>query len=189
MSADCEANYARLSRLLPDVMSSAEARLAGQGVVTGLEAEPIERELLVELSLQEPARFYLAVTEQCRYTTTLELRVELPEPSGGAGGESEKEWGTATGPLSMRVRMYHDVQLAEVIAFSGRRTALASYEYPNEAMFQPDEKAQQNHFLAELLSLSLHKGLALNTKATSLRFDALELAGVAAADLPSQKKQ
>ena len=56
--------------------------------------------------------------------------------------------------------MYHDLRLAEVVTVSGRRLGLAKYEYPNELMFQPDEKVQQNLFLAELLGQFVQYGLA-----------------------------
>ncbi|MBT8149178.1 MAG: DUF1249 domain-containing protein [Gammaproteobacteria bacterium] len=130
----------------------------------------LRRELLVDLPAGQPAELELQLAEQCRYTSTLDVHVHVR-------GLELRAWLRSDGlrddalhkPLNqtqalagvrMAVRLYHDVRLAEVIAFSGKRSALASYEYPNEVMFQPDEKAQQNRFLAEWLSHGLSHGLA-----------------------------
>lgn len=161
MTADCEANYARICRLLPALLPLAERGRREASAGTGrLDFSPLQRELLVELAVDEPARLLLIVEEQSRYTTMLTIEMSYvanctscdsvagtPEYSGG----------------SMSVRMYHDLRLAEVISVCGQRISLASYEFPNASMFQPDEKAQQNHFLAELLSLSIQKGLFVDT--------------------------
>ena len=50
--------------------------------------------------------------------------------------------------------------MAEVVACNQQPSRLASYQYPNELMFQPDEKEQQNRFLAAWLSLTLKQGLS-----------------------------
>lgn len=89
----------------------------------------------------------LKVIERSRYTTTLEL-------SRTAVGASS-QW------LSMpklTLRMYHDAQLAEVLAWEGHRRLRPRYDYPNQAMYQSDEKYQLNHFLGEWLSLCLAQG-------------------------------
>ncbi len=53
---------------------------------------------------------------------------------------------------NMQVRMYHDAQVAEVIMVQGKRHIRPHYEYPNKAMFLPDEKQQGNKMLFEMLS-------------------------------------
>jgi len=53
---------------------------------------------------------------------------------------------------TMQVRIYHDAQVAEVLAVQGKRHIRPHYEYPNEAMFLPDEKQQGNKVLFEILS-------------------------------------
>lgn len=120
LQAACEANYARLLRLLPDMREAqGERRVAlSQG------------DLLLGVLLR--------VTENCPYTTTLEVRQEhslpwLPVPR-------------------LEVRAYHDARMAEVIGAENARRFRGSYPYPNAAMHQPDEKTQLNLFLGEWLS-------------------------------------
>ena len=61
---------------------------------------------------------------------------------------------------SLKVRLYHDARLAEVVNFAGARSPRPRYHYPNEEMLQPDEKAQWNRFLSEWLELAIQRGLA-----------------------------
>jgi len=62
---------------------------------------------------------------------------------------------------SLTVRLYHDARSAEVVEYQGRKHFLrAVYDYPNQDMRQPDEKAQINRFLGEFLSLCLRHGMA-----------------------------
>jgi uncharacterized protein YqiB (DUF1249 family) len=90
----------------------------------------------------------IAITERCPYTTTLDIsQSALPL--------------TALAPR-LTVRVYHDARLAEVIAFANRRRIQPRYEYPNPAMYQPDEKAQWNRFLGEWLSHCLQHGRYLD---------------------------
>ncbi len=63
---------------------------------------------------------------------------------------------------SITIRMYHDARCAEVVEYQGKRHFRAVYDYPNEDMRQPDEKAQINRFLGEYLSLCLSHGLAVD---------------------------
>ncbi len=146
MSADCEANYARLCRLLPELAQC--GTLADDGKVP-------ECRLQVAQRVASPAELHLATIERTRYTTT--LAVEWSQ--AGARGQGASP---ASGlfDIALVVRMYHDLRLAEVISARGQRIGLASYQYPNEHMLQPDEKIQQNQFLAELLSQGVQHGLA-----------------------------
>ncbi|CAA0103252.1 Uncharacterised protein [Zhongshania aliphaticivorans] len=90
----------------------------------------------------------LHVKERAPYTTMIELRLakplfaELPTPT-------------------LQVRIYHDANLAEVMGARGLRPVKPRYEYPNVAMFHRDEKAQQNRYLGEWLSLCLRHGRSL----------------------------
>lgn len=56
------------------------------------------------------------------------------------------------------VRLYHDMQLAEMIESQGLDRFAASYEQPNPNMHQRDEKRQINHFLADWLRLCFRRG-------------------------------
>lgn len=55
----------------------------------------------------------------------------------------------------MKIRIYEDVKMAEVISYQSERHFLGHYKYPNSNMYQPDEKLQLNLFLKELLCVCL----------------------------------
>lgn len=93
----------------------------------------------------------LKIIERSPYTTTLEL--------------SRKAVGTSSGWLAMprlTLRMYHDAKLAEVLTWEGHKRLRPRYDYPNQAMYQSDEKYQLNRFLGEWLTLCLEQGQALD---------------------------
>ena len=50
--------------------------------------------------------------------------------------------------------------MLEVGMFQSHRQVAARYRYPNDQMFQQDEKYQQNRFLADWLEHCLHNGRA-----------------------------
>ena len=83
------------------------------------------------------------VLEQNPYTTTIHLRQNMQ----GVG-----PWACV---LSMKVRIYHDAQVAEVIASQGIHSFQPFYPYPNPKMLQPYEKRRVNQFLGEWLSYCL----------------------------------
>ena len=93
-------------------------------------------------------RITLDLQERNPYTSTIMLHqqdVLLP-------------W--AEGP-KIGVRVYHDARMAEVISWNGHRLLQARYQYPNEKMYLPDEKAQLNQFLGECLRQCLEFGRTL----------------------------
>lgn len=117
------------------------------------------RRLLPELAAQdfyrfhwqqpgvEPAVLEIEVLERSVYTDTLLLRqttMRLP-------------WCPR---LDMEVRIYHDVELAEVLRFQALRRIPARNRYPNPDMQARDEKTQVNEFLAECLDHCLRDGYA-----------------------------
>lgn len=61
---------------------------------------------------------------------------------------------------SMKVRLYHDARMAEVVAWERHRVAKGRYDYPNDSMYHRDEKVQLNRFLGEWLNLCLAQGRA-----------------------------
>lgn len=97
----------------------------------------------------------LRVTERSPYTTTLEL-------SRTAVGQSSP-WISMP---KLTLRMYHDAKLAEVLAWEGHKRLRPRYDYPNQAMYQSDEKYQLNHFLGEWLNLCLEQGHAVDELAS-----------------------
>lgn len=124
--AECEANYARLKKLLAN---SIEGR---------------------EFAVSRGAQLWLhkiTIVERSPYTTTLQL-------TQTADGNS----GTWLQMPCLTVRMYHDASLAEVLAWEGHKRLRPRYDYPNQAMYQSDEKLQINQFLGEWLTLCLSQG-------------------------------
>ncbi len=87
----------------------------------------------------EVSEIKATLIENCRYTQVIELRET---------GESDNEYLKG---IRLRVRIYHDAQLAEVIAYQGNARLRARYSYPNEKMYYPDEKRQVNYLLHEWL--------------------------------------
>ncbi len=124
--AECDANYARLTKLLP-ALADEDSRVLGVGT-------------------QRPyRRVKIDVVETTKYTQTLEI-TELNEVTSEMPA------------LTMTVRLYHDVGMAEVIAFNRHWRARPRYEYPNGRMLQIDEKRQQNMYLGEWLANCLQHG-------------------------------
>lgn len=62
--------------------------------------------------------------------------------------------------MKVRVRLYHDVRMAEVCASQQIFTLRPSYDYPNKNMHHPNEKEQVNLFLAEWLKCCLYHGFS-----------------------------
>ena len=83
------------------------------------------------------------VSERYKYTSTITIAQSMPE-----GIED----------LCLTVRAYHDAKCAEVVSFQGQYRFAARYDYPNPKMRTPDEKAQINKFLGELLVMCLTNG-------------------------------
>ncbi|MXW52553.1 MAG: DUF1249 domain-containing protein [Gammaproteobacteria bacterium] len=98
-------------------------------------------------SVSESIRF--VISESSRYTTTITIAQRMP-----AGIRD----------LMLVVRAYHDVQCAEVISFQGQRQFAEKLVYPKDKMRAPDEKAQVNRLLGELLTLCLKKGRTSRSK-------------------------
>ena len=101
------------------------------------------------------ARVRMEVVERCRYTTIFRLSQQ----------QAEAQW---LGQLKMEVRAYHDARMVEVSAFQSHRRVQARYQYPNDRMYQQDEKSQQNRFLADWLGHCLQHGRAALTLSLSV---------------------
>jgi uncharacterized protein YqiB (DUF1249 family) len=137
--AECEANYARLKKLLAMTQSNQLPQAA-------------EHEFRFMVARGEQHWLHvLNITERSPYTTTLEL--------------SRTAVGFDSGWLAMpklTLRMYHDAQLAEVLAWEGHKRLRPRYEYPNQAMYHSDEKYQLNRFLGEWLKVCIEHGHSLD---------------------------
>lgn len=126
--ADCEANYFRLRKLLPDLAE----RDSWQFNIGG---DRVESQLTITVTARAP------------YTTTLELRQSFGDAVSAV----------LQGPR-LTVCMYHDADMAEVVAWDKHRRLQARYDYPNRQMYHADEKAQLNRFLADWLTLCHTEG-------------------------------
>ncbi|MGO4997998.1 DUF1249 domain-containing protein [Oceanisphaera sp. W20_SRM_FM3] len=62
--------------------------------------------------------------------------------------------------MKLKVRLYHDVRMAEVCASQQILNLRSSYHYPNDKMHQRNEKEQVNFFLAEWLKCCLQHGFS-----------------------------
>ena len=141
--AQCEANYLRLTKLLPQLDSSDL------------------REFVLPLyksASDEGVRVMIQVEERARYTTTV-LVSHADMPAIDIPGLSPQ----ALLMPELRVRLYHDAAMAEVICWQRHRGIKPRYDYPNEYMHQRDEKAQLNRFLGEWLSFCLEQGHAVQS--------------------------
>lgn len=101
-----------------------------------------------EFSLGQ-AKVRFEVVERCRYTTFFSLHQQQPD--------------AMLGHLRIDVRAYHDASMLEVGKFQSHCRIDARYEYPNQDMYQEDEKSQQNRFLADWLEHCQRNGHATDT--------------------------
>lgn len=62
--------------------------------------------------------------------------------------------------FTMIIRAYHDARMAEVISCGAVGRLQVRFQYPNDKMAHPDEKAQLNRFMREWLTHSLTFGKA-----------------------------
>jgi uncharacterized protein YqiB (DUF1249 family) len=90
----------------------------------------------------------ITVIQRFTYTTTLELR--QPEVLGGIQ------------KLALAVRLYHDMQLAEVVQSTGFGQYQGRYTLPEPHGYSVDEKAQLNRLLAEWLQQCLGHGVPIS---------------------------
>ena len=99
----------------------------------------------------QESRLSLTLGKESRFTTEIALEF---------GPEIEKKL-LFEARLSMTIRLYHDVGIAEIT--DGHRQYQGAYPYPNDAMLHRDEKFRLNQQLADLLELCLKHGHRLNT--------------------------
>lgn len=97
------------------------------------------------------AELVATVTERSKYTTTLVLQQK-----------GLLHW---LDGYRMSVRIYHDARMAEVLACQRGRHFAGRYAYPNDRMYQQDEKAQLNRQLGEWLAHCLQYGHTLESVA------------------------
>lgn len=131
--ADCDANYLRLCKLMPELASN-----------------HCWRYRMPEGTLE------VSVIERSRYTT----EVSLLASAADSGSKHSKQWLT---PPPITVRLYHDARMAEVVAVDGQGPVGGdglNFRYPNPAMHNEDERQQVNRYLSEWLAHCLANGRA-----------------------------
>jgi uncharacterized protein YqiB (DUF1249 family) len=89
------------------------------------------------------ACYQLEVIEQTKYTSVVSIETIASNVKIGENANSLTP--------QIKVRMYHDAQMAEVLASRQIRFFKSSYDYPNRLMQQPDEKHQINKYLSQWL--------------------------------------
>ena len=104
------------------------------------------RQGLVVLAVAGRSSIVIEILEQNPYTTTIHIHQDMTE---------EGPW---IADLKMKVRIYHDAQVAEVIAYQGVHSLRSFYTYPNPKMLHTYEKRRVNHFLGEWLGYCLVRG-------------------------------
>ena len=100
--------------------------------------------LSYEFGSHEELQYQIQIVEASRYTTTLEFKQVC---------DSMPNWMKPT----MKVRMYHDARMAEVLSSQNITRLAPSYDYPNNKMHQKNEKEMVNRFLAEWLVFCLNQ--------------------------------
>ena len=91
-------------------------------------------------SVHDARELVLEVFDRSRYTTTVGLTQYLNID------------GRMVPNPHMRIRLYHDAKVAEVVAYQNHANFKHRYPYPNPKMLLRHEKRAVNQFLAEWLT-------------------------------------
>ena len=102
------------------------------------DTEDLEYQFMVTTSLC----YTIKIIECSRFTSTLEMSQQT---------QLNYEF---LRPI-VKVRLYHDAKMAEVISAQNIGSLEPSYRYPNTKMYQKNEKEMVNLFLAEWLQFCL----------------------------------
>lgn len=94
---------------------------------------------LKQLSSQHQHQLTIRQVEKMKYTSILLLNYTFPGPRH------------LLGSCQMHVRVYHDAQVVEVLAYQKQSRLQPRYDYPNPYMYGVDEKHQLNNLLHEWL--------------------------------------
>ena len=84
----------------------------------------------------------IKIEEQHKYTSVVKLYKLLPVNKN-------------IKMVDMILRLYHDAQVIEVIAFQGNKRLKKYENYPNKDMYLIDEKKQLNFHLEDILNMGL----------------------------------
>jgi len=96
---------------------------------------------VVVLNSRNHAKINIHVVACYKYTTLIEIKFNaldgcklLPE-------------------CVLKIGLYHDARVAEVLSFQGKAQLEPYYKYPNKDMYHKDEKRQLNVFLNDVMIL------------------------------------
>lgn len=150
----CAGNYLRLIKLLADKSQKGETRSFTLGTY-----------LSYHITIEEVTKYTTLVTLVQQGENDKYRLVNDNEISNSALNKASLEHEflpTQTKFMHpcIKIRLYHDAQMAEVISFQRIQQIKPRYDYPNKHMHQQDEKQQINQFLKEWLQLCLTLGQA-----------------------------
>lgn len=101
-----------------------------------LKAWPLKSKLLTTLHNHQ---IEMRIAETTPYTTAIVIKI------------CQQTLSLWLPHIEMTLRSYHDAGVTEVIKFQKHRNIRSSYDYPNNFMYQVNEKQQLNYFLSECL--------------------------------------
>jgi uncharacterized protein YqiB (DUF1249 family) len=130
--AICEANFARLEKLLPNLDDCMQCDIF-------VDVAGVQSKVMIE------------VCERFKFTTS--LRVSQCVIGDQIGTELQQLL-----TPQLQVRMYHDARMAEVVSLAHQSQLKGKYTYPNKDMHQVDEKLQLNEYLAQWLTHCINHG-------------------------------
>ena len=146
MIGQCTVNYVQLLKLFPDIRQYQK-----------------DDQKTFHLCHEQHAVVTCTVTEAAPYTTFLTF-TQMPRPGRERQVCGGRLLALAVLSLTLRVRLYHDAQLAEVVDAAQGAMLPGRFSYPNPRMFHTDEKAQSNRFLGEWLAYCRKHGLAISSE-------------------------
>ncbi len=110
----------------------------------------VKQDILVKGNEHSRLAVGITVIDQAPYTTTVELEQASFMP--------------LVKKPKVRVRLYHDASMAEIVSWDRHRNWHPQYLYPNKNMYQPDEKLGLNQFLGEWLRFYCKHGHFINNR-------------------------
>lgn len=117
-----------------------------------------------EFFISECLFYTLEVLEVTRYTSLVHITQHNMDKQSVSNTKKMKQNRHSSKILAdilqpvMKLRLYHDARMVEVISSQHISNIKPRYDYPNDNMHQPDEKQQILLFLKEWLQLCLQQG-------------------------------
>ncbi len=178
----CEANYVRITTLIPDIDELIgrrdrlhRAREAFEPVSEGVKSSS-PRDILLVSRVIKAQDLYLRILEHRRYTTVVNLtyrlspvgsargprreRTNLDQPHRGGCGERAACDGRGALEPDARIHIYHDARAAELISQNRRTSFRFDHDAKGTKSRTPEleRKWRMNRFLLKWLGFCLHQG-------------------------------